>query len=195
MKESLGTSPGALPSGGLVFQLVRRFHRYCEYSSKSTVRPKMESCFQDDACSVCFLLHTFTRRFIRPHSHSFILLSLRQELPCRLDAASRAPCRRWTPALGHGRRRGVHCLSVENGGALTVSLACSKVGGTSGSLGTPRFTASVVATCSGKQTHSEGQCRQWSAVYYAGAPRAESPLSQGPRPAFAKTFYTPCARA
>ena len=50
-------SPGALPSGGLVFQLVCRFHRYRAYSSKSTVQPKMESCFQDGACSVCFLLH------------------------------------------------------------------------------------------------------------------------------------------
>ena len=51
-------SPGALPSGGLVFQLVCRFHRYWAQSSKSTVRPKMESCFQDGACSVCFLLHS-----------------------------------------------------------------------------------------------------------------------------------------
>ena len=50
----------------------------------------------------------------------------------------------------------------------------------------------VVATHSGKQTHSEGQCRQWSAVYYTGGPKAESPLSQGPRPAFVKIFYTPC---
>ena len=47
---------------------------------------------------------------------------------------------------------------------------------------------------SGKQTHSEGQCRQWSAVYYTGGPKAESPLSQGPRPAFVKIFYTPCVR-
>ena len=71
MKESLGTSPGALPSRGLVFQLVCRFHRYCEYSSKSTVRPKMESCFQDDACSVCFLLHTFIKPSIKvPYSVS-----------------------------------------------------------------------------------------------------------------------------
>ena len=41
--------------GGLIFQLVCRFHRYWAYSSKSTVQPKMESCFQDGACSVCFL--------------------------------------------------------------------------------------------------------------------------------------------
>ena len=58
--ESLGTSPGALPlgavGGGLVFQLVCHFHKYWAYSSKSTVRPKMEACFQDGACSVCFLL-------------------------------------------------------------------------------------------------------------------------------------------
>ena len=54
MTESLGTSPGSLPSGGrgLVFQLVYRFHRYWAYSSKSTVWPKMESCYQDRACSV-----------------------------------------------------------------------------------------------------------------------------------------------
>ena len=45
-------SPGALPSRVLVFQLVCHFHRYQAYSSKSTVRPKMESCFQDRACSV-----------------------------------------------------------------------------------------------------------------------------------------------
>ena len=52
----------------------------------------------------------------------------------------------------------------------------------------------VVATRSGKQTHSEGQCRQWSAVYYTSGPKAESPLSQGPQPAFVKIFYTPCVR-
>ena len=55
--ESLGMSPEVLPSGGLVFQLVCCVHRYWAYSSKSTVRPKMEYCFQDGACSVCFLLH------------------------------------------------------------------------------------------------------------------------------------------
>ena len=51
-----------------------------------------------------------------------------------------------------------------------------------------------VATCSGKQTPSEGQCRWGSALYYTGGPEAESPLSQGLRPAFVKVFYTPCAR-
>ena len=45
----------------------------------------------------------------------------------------------------------------------------------------------VIATSSGKQTHSEGQCRSWSAVYYTGSPQAESTLSQGPRPVFVKT--------
>ena len=45
-------SPGALPSRGLVFQLVCHFYRYWAYSSKSTVRPKRESCFQDGASSV-----------------------------------------------------------------------------------------------------------------------------------------------
>ena len=39
---------------------------------------------------------------------------------------------------------------------------------------------SVVAMCSWKQTHSEGQCREWSAVYYTSRPKAESLLSQGP---------------
>ena len=47
-----------------------------------------------------------------------------------------------------------------------------------------------VATCSGKQTHSEGQCRQQSAVYYTGGPKAASPLSQRPWGAFLKTLYT-----
>ena len=45
-------SPGALPSRGLVFQLICRFQRYWAYSSKSTVQPTMESCFQDRTCSV-----------------------------------------------------------------------------------------------------------------------------------------------
>ena len=49
-------SLGLFHLGGLVFQLVCR-NRYWAYSSKSTVQPKMESCFQDGACSVCFLLH------------------------------------------------------------------------------------------------------------------------------------------
>ena len=53
----------------------------------------------------------------------------------------------------------------------------------------------VVATRSGKQTHSEGRCRQWSAVYYTGGPKAESPLSLGPRPVFLKTLYTLSVRA
>ena len=48
----------------------------------------------------------------------------------------------------------------------------------------------VVATRFGKQTHSEGQRRQWSAVYYTSGPKAESPLSQGPPPVFVKTLYT-----
>ena len=48
----------------------------------------------------------------------------------------------------------------------------------------------IVATRPGKQTHSEGQCKYRSAVYYTGRPKAESPLSQGPRPVFVKTLYT-----
>ena len=38
------------------FQLVSCFHRYWASSSKSTVRPRMESCFQDRACSVSSLM-------------------------------------------------------------------------------------------------------------------------------------------
>ena len=52
----------------------------------------------------------------------------------------------------------------------------------------------VVAMRPRKQTYSEGQSRQWNEVYYTGGPKAESPLSRGPRPAFVKIFYTPCAR-
>ena len=48
----------------------------------------------------------------------------------------------------------------------------------------------VVATRSGKQTHSEGQCKQWGAAYDTGGPKAESPLNQGPQPLFVKTLYT-----
>ena len=54
----------------------------------------------------------------------------------------------------------------------------------------PANAPNVVATHSGKQPHSEGQRRQWSAAYYTGGPKAESPLSQGPRPVFVKTLYT-----
>ena len=54
---------------------------------------------------------------------------------------------------------------------------------------------SVVAMRSGKQTHSEGQCKQWSAVYYTGRPEAGSPLSQGPQQVFVKTLYTISVRA
>ena len=49
---------------------------------------------------------------------------------------------------------------------------------------------SVVTTRSGKQTHSERHCREWSAVYYTSGPKAESPLSQGPGPVFVKTLHT-----
>ena len=54
----------------------------------------------------------------------------------------------------------------------------------------PVFIYNVVATRSGKQTHSEGQCRSWGAVDYTGGPKAESPLSQGPQPVFVKILHT-----
>ena len=59
----------------------------------------------------------------------------------------------------------------------------------------PAHAPNVVATRSGKQTHSEGQCRQWSVVYYTGGPKAESPLSQGPQRVFMITLYTVSVRA
>ena len=43
---------------GLVFELVSRFHRYWAYSSESTVRPKLESCFQEGACLSVFSFTT-----------------------------------------------------------------------------------------------------------------------------------------
>ena len=48
---------------------------------------------------------------------------------------------------------------------------------------------------SGNQTHSEGQCKEWSEVYYTCGPQAESPLSQGPWPVSVKTLYTLSVRA
>ena len=69
--KSPGTSPGAFPSGCLVFQSVCHFHRYWAYNSKSTVWPKMESCFQDGACSVCFLLHS---RLLTLLTHNMIVI-------------------------------------------------------------------------------------------------------------------------
>ena len=61
-------SSGALLSRGLVFQLVCHFHRYWAYNSKSTVRPKMESCFQDGACSVSSFTCTWAL-LLPPASH------------------------------------------------------------------------------------------------------------------------------
>ena len=55
-RESRWESRGSFIRGS-GFPLVCRFHRYWAYSSKSTVQPNMESCFQGGACSVCFLLH------------------------------------------------------------------------------------------------------------------------------------------
>ena len=64
--ESLARSPGAPPSWGSDFLLVCRFHRYWAYSSKSRVSPKMESCFQDTACSVSSFANTY------PHPKSTV---------------------------------------------------------------------------------------------------------------------------
>ena len=69
-------SPEALPSGGLVFQLVCHFHRCWTYSSKSPVRPKMESCFQYRACSVSSF-RRMMKSFISNESISQFLLQYR----------------------------------------------------------------------------------------------------------------------
>ena len=50
------------------------FHRYWAWSSKSRVRPEMESCSQDRACSVCFLLQ---KHFCSPRE----ALRVRESLP------------------------------------------------------------------------------------------------------------------
>ena len=78
------------------------------------------------------------------------------------------------------------------GGSDGDEFACNSEnqGSTPGSGRSPG--EGVIAMLSGKQTHSEGQYRWWSAVYYTGRPKAVFPLSQGPRPAFVKIFYTPC---
>ena len=57
--HGVAKEPWALPFRGMVFQLVCCFHRYWAYSSKSTVQPKMESCFQDRACSVSSFTSSF----------------------------------------------------------------------------------------------------------------------------------------
>ena len=80
----------------------------------------------------------------------------------------------------HNRGNNMCCMSAQSCLTLLDPMYCSLLGSFSME--------------SGKQTHSEGQCRQWSAVYYTGVPKAESPLSQGPRPAFLKIFGTPCVR-
>ena len=72
---------------GLLPQLVCHSHRYWAYSSKSTVQPEMETCFQDGACSVCFLLH------LRLLPHSSHLGRDRAECPVL--------CTRSPPAILH----------------------------------------------------------------------------------------------
>ena len=59
----------------LVFPLICCFHRSWAYSSKSTVRPKMESCFQDGACFVCFLLQIRKIPWSRKWQPYYIILS------------------------------------------------------------------------------------------------------------------------
>ena len=112
-------SPGALPSGGLVFQLACRFHRCWAYSSKSTVRPKLESCFQDRACSVSSFNPTISSSVI-PFSclQSFPSGASSKESACqRGDTrdASSIPCIPFHPR-GWGR-----CPGVGNGTPLQNS--------------------------------------------------------------------------
>ena len=44
----------------------------------------------------------------------------------------------------------------------------------------PANSPNVIAKRSRKQTHSEGQCGQWSAVYYTGGSEAVSCLTRDP---------------
>ena len=77
-------------------------------------------------------------------------------------------------------------VAVTLGLSSHVTWASERVGSVVGSArawllcGMYDLSSHVVATRFGKQTHSEGQCREWSAVYYTGGPKAESPLTQGP---------------
>ena len=76
-------SPGALPSGGLVFQFVC-FHRYWACGSKFTVWPMMESCFQNGACSVS----SFTGWARRCETHVALLGSLLSLLTLEFEGTS-----------------------------------------------------------------------------------------------------------
>ena len=58
-------------------------------------------------------------------------------------------------------------------------------------LGAAQYNRSRCCSHAFRETaHSEGQCRWWRADYYTGRPKAESLLSQGPRPVFVKTLDT-----
>ena len=43
-----------------------------------------------------------------------------------------------------------------------------------------RLSGFAIAMRSRKENHSEGQCREWRAVYYTGGPTAESSLAKDP---------------
>ena len=66
MTESLGTSPGALPSGGSGFPVGMSFPYTLSIELK-VHSPAQDgvllSSFQDGVCSVCFLLHNNNKPF------------------------------------------------------------------------------------------------------------------------------------
>ena len=107
-------SPGALPSRGLVFQLVCRFHRYWANSSKSTVWPKMESCFQDGACSVS----SFSSRCEEAPS-----MKKSQGWMCGCTEVQLPPCGTSTPWMWG---QGAHSLPWQaSWGWCTGALSCA----------------------------------------------------------------------
>ena len=113
-----------------------------------------------------------------------------QSCPPLCDLTYRSPPGSSVQSTGVSRQeywRGMPCPApgdLPDPGIKPMSLPSPALAG--------RFftTSIVVAMRSGKQTHSEGQSRQWRAVYYTGGPKAESPLSQGSRQVSAKTLHT-----
>ena len=88
----------SLSSGGLVFQLVCRFHRYWAYSSKSTVQLKMESRFQDRACSASSFtttkgLHAATKTRCKSNKQ----IKINERFSWWLSVKRICLSRQWTP--------------------------------------------------------------------------------------------------
>ena len=149
-------SPGALPSRGLVFKLVCRFHQYWAYSSKSTVWPKMESCFQDRACSVSSFNLTISSS-VNPFSclQSFPSGASSEESPCQWgdtrDAIS-IPGSGRSPGVGNGTPLQNSCLgnSMNRGAWGLQSMRPQRVGD-------DWVTGHCLSVCNGAQVPLEGE--------------------------------------